>query len=112
MSSIEDTTANTVAQTIANGPLASTRHKTHQSSLLRFVWWTVPIHATLGFAFWWMMTNAPDELGTALLWIHVGFPALLVISIRLWWNRWGELLALLAINHAATFAVLIFMPWS
>lgn len=52
-------------------------------SLLRFAWWSVPIHVALGFGFWWMMTNAPDELGTAVLWIHGGFPVLMVVSIRL-----------------------------
>ncbi len=84
----------------------------HRPSLLRFAWWSVPIHVALGFGFWWMMTNFPEELGTGLLWIHVGFLVLIVVSIRLWWDRCGELLALLAINHAATFAVLICLPWS
>jgi hypothetical protein len=59
-----------------------------------------------------MMANDPDDLGAALLWTHIGFPILLVVSIRVWWDRWGELLALLAINHAATFVVLLFLPWS
>ena len=111
MSAIEGTTASDAAQRIVN-EFHSPKNKTRRSSLLRFAWWTVPIHIALGFGFWWMMTNRPDELGTALLWLHIGFPALLAVTIRMWWDRWGELALLLTINHLATFAVLACLPWT
>ena len=111
MSAIEGTTANDVARRIVND-FRSPKSKTRRSSLLRFAWWTVPVHIAFGFGFWWMMTNRPDELGTALLWLHIGFPALLAVTIRMWWDRWGELTLLLTINHLATFAVLACLPWT
>lgn len=84
--------------------------KAHRPSLLRFAWWTVPLHIALAFGFWWMMQNDPEGLASAIVWAHVGFPVLLLATTRWWWNRWGELLSLLLINHAATFAVLMFLP--
>ena len=111
MSAIEGATANDVARRIVND-FHSPKNKTRRLSLLRFAWWTVPIHIVLGFGFWWMMTNRPDELGTVLLWFHIGFPALLAVTIRMWWDRWGELALLLTINHLATFAVLACLPWT
>lgn len=83
-----------------------------QPSLLGLGWWTVPLHVLLGFGFWWYMQHQPDLLASILLWIHVGFPCLLLLTARWWWNRWGELLALLLMNHAATFGVLICLPWA
>lgn len=80
-------------------------------SLLRLGWWTVPMHVLLGLGFWWYMQHQPDQLVSILLWVHVGFPCLLLLTARWWWNRCGELLALLLMNHAATFGVLICMPW-
>lgn len=111
MSTSERANARECSRSPAADPGRQATHRTYRPSLLRFAWWTVPVHVALGFGFWWMMINAPDRLGPAFLWTHLGFPALLAVSIRLWWDRWGELLALLAINHAATFAVLILMPW-
>lgn len=111
MSAIEGTTANEVTRRLvvtSQSPCA----RSHQPSLLRFAWWTVPIHIMLGFGFWWMMTNKPNELGTVLLWLHIGFPALLAVTVRMWWDRWGELALLLTINHMATFAVLACLPWT
>lgn len=112
MPTIETATAREASRITSPNPAPATKRRLRRPSLLRFAWWTVPIHVALGFGFWWMMTNAPDDLGMALLWIHIGFPILLAVSIRVWWDRWGELLALLAINHAATFVVLICLPWS
>ena len=84
--------------------------KAHRPSLLRLAWWTVPLHIALAFGFWWMMQHDPDGLASAFIWIHVGFPVVLLATARWWWDRWGELLGLLLINHAATFAVLMFLP--
>lgn len=84
--------------------------KAHRPSLLRFAWWTVPIHIALAIGFWWMMQHDLDGLASAFVWIHVGFPVLLLATARWWLARWGELLVLLLINHAATFLVLIFLP--
>jgi hypothetical protein len=72
----------------------------------------VPIHLLLGFGFWWMVQNASDRLMEVAVGVHVAFPILLLLTVRWWWSRWGELLVLLLINHLATFSVLVCLPWS
>ena len=81
-------------------------------SLMRFAWWTVPLHVAMGFGFCWMIEHDPDGLASAFVWVHLGVPAVLLVTAGWWWDRKSELAALLCINHAATFAVLLFMPWS
>lgn len=98
-----------VAQ-VSEAPRRCNVGKNRRASLLRMAWWTVPLHVALAFGFWWMMWHQPDQLAAAFCWIHLGFPLLLLASVRWWWDRWGELLALLAINHAVTFGVLMFLP--
>ncbi len=79
--------------------------------LLRFAWVTVPLHVGLGVLAWWLMLHDTDGLIQLLIAIHVGFPVLLIATIKWWWRSWGELLVLLFLNHTATFAVLICLPW-
>jgi hypothetical protein len=59
-----------------------------------------------------MMLYATDHLADVLLRIHIGFPVVCLLTVAWWWHRWGELVALLAMNHLATFSVLICLPWS
>lgn len=80
-------------------------------SLLNLLWWSVPLHVLLAFGFWWMMQHQPARLGTLVIGVHLGFPLLLVVTVRWWWDRWGELLGVLLINHLATFLVLLCLPW-
>jgi len=84
--------------------------KNARPSLLRWAWWTVPLHVVLGLGFWWMLQHEPDRLASVFVGVHVGFPLLLLLTVRWWRDRWGELLALLLINHAVSFAVLLCLP--
>jgi len=52
-----------------------------------------------------------DMAATALLGIHAGFPFLLLVTIRWWWDRASELVALLVLNHCVSFVVAAFIPW-
>lgn len=79
--------------------------------LLKFAWVTVPLHAGLGALVWWLMLHDTDGLIRLLIGIHIGFPVLLLATIKWWWRSWGELLVLLFLNHTATFVVLICLPW-
>lgn len=111
MTVIEETTRSETTSALPSEKTRSHARKAHSASLLRFAWWTVPLHVLTGFGFWWLMQHQPDQLASILLWIHVGFPCLLLLTARCWWSRCGELLALLLLNHATTFGVLICLPW-
>ncbi len=94
--------------TIKSGRAASARS---EHALLRLAWFTVPAHVGLGVWAWWLMLNDPDRLIELLAAIHLLVPVVGLITLRWWWSRWGELCVLLFMNHAATFLVLMFLPW-
>lgn len=84
---------------------------TARPSLLRHAYWTVPLHIVLPIALWWLMRYDREMAMSVFVGIHAAFPLFLLVTIRWWWSRMGELLWLLFINHLVTFVVLGFIPW-
>ena len=82
-----------------------------QPSLLWHARWTVPLHVILPIGLSWLMRHDFDAAVTTFAGIHVGFPLLLLMTVRWWWSRTGELLLLLFINHIVSFVVLCFIQW-
>lgn len=111
MSVLEETIRSETAPTLPAENLRPVARKAHRASLLRLAWWTVPLHLLMGLGVWWLIRNEPDRLASLLVGGHIAFPVLLLVTVRWWWDRWGELLALLLINHAVTFGVLLCLPW-
>lgn len=111
MSALEETIQSGTRSPLPSENVRRHARKSHRASLLRFAWWTVPLHLLMGFGVWWLIRNEPERLASLLVGVHVAFPALLLVTVRWWWSRWGELLALLLINHAVTFGVLFCLPW-
>lgn len=81
------------------------------SGLLWHLRWTVPVHALLPIGLCWLLRYAPETAASAFWGVHLGFPVILLATVRWWWNQPGDLIALLFINHMVTFAVLVFLPW-
>lgn len=99
--------------TVSGSAMARSRpaHAKTEHALLKLGWFTVPAHVGLGVWAWWLMLHDPDRLIELLAATHLLVPVVGLVTLRWWWSRWGELLVLLFINHAATFLVLMFLPW-
>ncbi|REJ85591.1 MAG: hypothetical protein DWQ34_28705 [Planctomycetota bacterium] len=80
-------------------------------TLLWHARWTLPLHVVLPIWLWWLMQHDPGQATAIVLGIHIGFPAVMLVTIRWWWRRVGELVALLILNHLVSFAVLAVFVW-
>lgn len=83
----------------------------HSRTLLWHARWTLPLHVVLPIGLWWLVQHDPGSATVLFVGIHAGFPILLIATVRWWWSRRGELIALLIINHLVSFVVLAVVAW-
>lgn len=72
----------------------------------RLIVGSLAIHAVLPGLLAGVAIASTDLVGFLLLLIHLGFPVLLLVTVRRWWARRYDLLILLLLNHLVTFAVI------
>ena len=85
---------------------------TRRNAVVRaFVRW-LPLHATIPVMLGWLHEQAgSDAVYLALAAIHAGFPVIYMVSRALGRYSTGELLLLLALNHAVMFSVAAWVWW-
>jgi hypothetical protein len=66
---------------------------------------SLALHAALPLVLWGLFVLSPDAAGMAWLAVHLGFPVLLLATVRWWRPFWEDLLLLVFANHIVTFVV-------
>lgn len=77
-----------------------------ERTLLWHARWTVPAHVILGGVAWWMATADLELAANAFLGLHIAFAVVFMATAKWWWSRFGEVAALVVVNHLATWATL------
>ena len=68
---------------------------------------TIPVHVLLPVLIAWLGSDHVELVSDAWLAVHLLFPLVLVLSYP-WWQGQGEqVLALIVVNHVASFATVV-----